>query len=120
MDKSDQIDMELKRLSKMLCPRITLNQYAVFLKIKRILELLADGKMVLEWIDVNDRMPDQPDSIIQVDQYWCALENGSCHLVKFAHTTSGRHEFIWNTMITSKITHWMYLPSHPKESLIKE
>ncbi len=113
MDESDQLDLELKRLSKMLDPRATPDYYPIFLKIKRILELLSDSKMLLEWIDVNDKMPEQPEDIIQVDRYWCALECGSCQLIEFAHTTSGFHEFIWNNMIASPITHWMKLPQAP-------
>lgn len=69
----------------------------------------------MEWISVEDRLPDQPEEITAVERYWCALECGLCELVNFAHTTSGCHEFIWNDYICSKITHWMPLPKPPGE-----
>jgi hypothetical protein len=115
MDISDQLHLELKRLSEKLDPRAIPNQYAIFLNIQRIFELLLDTKITLEWIDVKDRMPDQPNDITQIDQYWCALECGLCELIKFAHTTSGHHEFIWNTHTASTITHWMKLPCAPSK-----
>lgn len=44
MDESDQLDLELKYLSNLLDPRSKPEEYKVFLKIKRILELLAEKK----------------------------------------------------------------------------
>ncbi len=69
----------------------------------------------MEWISVKDRLPPQPDNIIECKKYWCALECGLCELIEWRHTTSGYHEFIWNDAICSSITHWMPLPELPKK-----
>lgn len=88
-------------------------EYQLARHLRKVLHLDCESKM--QWVSVEDRLPDQPEEIIDVERYWCALECGLCELVTFAHTTSGYHEFIWNDCICSKITHWMPLPKPPGE-----
>lgn len=80
---------------------------------KQLLKL-NPWRLEMNWISVKDRLPDQPDEITTCERYWCALECGTCELVRWAHTTSGYHEWIWNDYITSSITHWMELPTAPE------
>lgn len=76
----------------------------------------------MKWIPLSERKPPQPKNICDVNEHYCALENGHILVVEYAHTTSGNHEFIWNDAISDPIKYWLEfdLPPLPEKEMSRE
>ena len=86
--------------------------------------LIAHGITVQEWISVKDRLPDVGDSYLVVVKYKFTYEDEFCYDTDVAtfRFDGGYIDGCWDTFVDwdegqeyLHVTHWMFLPSAPKE-----
>ena len=75
----------------------------LLLKAAELLESVANGVTVQQWISVKDRLPEQGQEVI-------VYSGGVLKPTVFAYQFWNKHYDSW-----ARITHWMPLPKPPKE-----
>jgi hypothetical protein len=74
--------------------------------------LIANGVTVQEWISVKDRLPDEYEPVLVYDP---DVGHGQCVMYACWSVDGWKTEFDFDHHEDHGITHWMPLPTPPKE-----